>query len=389
MLSGWASIADTPALSASDLAIIDTLVASYEKSGSSEDILFWTPEQRRVGFKEMDNIYPTRMVPAGDKTYQLTSSPTDFSDITYTVNGTTKRVADFLDKPESIGLIVVHKDKILSEYYADGNNKESRWISFSVSKSITSLLIGAAIQDGYIESVDEPVVNYLPRLRGTAYEHATIKNVLNMASGVEWNENYSDPESDVAQAGGLNGLPLIQYLAKLPVGSEPGEVFNYSTGETNLAGGILRAAIGNNASTYLTHKIWQPFGMEFDASWVLDGYGGAELGGCCLNASLRDYARLGIFAMHNGQLADGTQVIPENWMKESTTPSKGLARYGYFWWLNGDGSYAARGIFGQTIMIDPEKELVIAMHNSSASVADQSFGQEMNAVVMAIAAAIK
>ena len=159
---------------------------------------------------------------------------------------------------------------------------------------------------------------------------------------------------------------------------------NYSTGETNLVGQILRAAIGNNASTYLTKKIWQPFGMEFDASWTLDSAHGAELGGCCINATLRDYARLGIFAMNNGELADGTKVLPDHWMKDSTTPSKGYPGYGYLWWLGPNETYSARGIFGQNIYIDQQNDLVIAMHNSAPTAVQSDLHKELAALVPAI-----
>jgi CubicO group peptidase (beta-lactamase class C family) len=370
---------------AEDQKVVDDLIKRAQ-SGDTTSILFWSPEQRRVGFREITQIQPTREIHRGSNIYELKENSQDLSLIEYTVEGTTKTVQDFLDQPESIGLIVVHRNQIIFEQYQAGNTKESRWISFSVTKSVTSMLIGAAIKDGYIKSVDEPVVNYLPRLRGTAYEAASIKDVLQMSSGVAWNEDYADPDSDVAHAGGLNGLPLVQYLSKLEVDQKPGEKFNYNTGETNLVGQILRAAIGNNASTYLTKKIWQPFGMEFNASWSLDSPFGAELGGCCINATLRDYARLGIFAMKNGKLPNGEEVLPANWMKDSTTPSKGFPGYGYLWWLTGDGSYAAQGIFGQNISIDPETELVIAMHNSAPAAVGTKFHQERNAVLAAIRA---
>lgn len=143
-----------------------------------------------------------------------------------------------------------------------------------------------------------------------------------------------------------------------------GDVFNYNTAETNLVGTLLRSAIGNNLSTYLSEKIWQPFGMEFSASWNLSEAGGGEFGGSSLNATLRNYARIGLFALNNGKLRDGTQVSPEGWMAESTAPSQGLASYGYLWWLMGNGSYAASGIFGQAIHIDPLHNVVIAQHGA-------------------------
>ena len=184
-----------------------------------------------------------------------------------------------------------------------------------------------------------------------------------MASGVQWNEDYADPESDVSQAA-WETIALYEYLRDKPRESKPGQVFNYNTAETNLAGTLLRSAIGNNLATYLSDKIWQPFGMESDAYWMLTEPGGGEFGGCCISATLRDYGRIGMFALNNGRLPDGTQVFPDNWMEESTTPSKGFEGYGYFWWLPREGEFAARGIFGQGIGINPKENVVIALHSA-------------------------
>ena len=155
-----------------------------------------------------------------------------------------------------------------------------------------------------------------------------------MSSGIAWNEDYTDPESDVNIAGALNSLALYQYLNALDTAASPGTKFNYNTGETNLLGGIVRAAIGNNLSSYIEQKIWKPFGMESDAYWGIDSDFEQELGGCCINATLRDYARIGIFAMDRGVLNNGTNVLPTDWMKDSTTPSPNYPYYGYQWWLD-------------------------------------------------------
>lgn len=369
---------------ADEQAILQELQQRSITGADGAGLLFWTQDERRIGFKNIANISPTRKIAAGPNPYPLQAAPMDLSAVTYQVEGQTHSLVDLLGHKALIGLAVVQDDQVLMEHYAPGNDANSVWISFSVSKSVTAMLIGAAIQDGYIQSVDEPVTNYLPRLRGTSYEKASIKNVLNMASGVRWNEDYADPKSDVARAGGMNGLPLVQYLATLPNEVTPGDKFNYNTGETNLVGEILRAAIGNNASTYLMKKIWQPFGMESDAFWSLDSPFGAELGGCCINASLRDYVRLGIFAMQGGKLADGTQVLPESWMDESTSPSKGADYYGYLWWLSGERGYAARGIFGQTIRIYPADNLVIAVHSNAQAAVNTPYHQHYGAAVEAI-----
>lgn len=358
-------------------------------SGQTTNLLFLTPAERRVAFAHIDQLMTTRPVPASITPRALFDAPRDLQRLTYQLDGASYSLADFLAEPAAIGLIVAKDDQVLLEHYAPGNARDSLWISFSVTKSVTSLLIGAAIQDGYIESVDEPVTNYLPRLRGTPYETATIRHVLNMASGVAWNEDYASPESDVARSGAANGLALVRYLGGLPRVATPGTVFNYNTGETNLAGEILRAAIGNNASTYLIHRIWQPFGMEHDANWLTSGADGGETGGCCISASLRDYLRLGQFAMNGGVLADGTRVLPPDWMAQSTTPSAGDAGYGYLWWLTGDGSYSARGIFGQQIFIDPENRVVIAVHSNAATATGDRYHKHLEAVVAALREAVR
>lgn len=348
-------------------------------------VLFWNRAQRRVGFSNMEKILPTRRVLAGAENYRLAPAPVEIAGLSYELNGEEYLVSEFMAREDTLGIIVVRGHDILFEHYAEDHDKDSRWISFSVTKSVTSMLIGAAIQDGFILSVDEPVVHYLPRLRGTGYEQTTIKDVLQMASGVAWNEDYQDPNSDVARAGGSNGLQLVSYLAALPYDEVPGEKFNYNTGETNLVGEVLRAAIGNNAATYLTHKIWQPFGMGADAYWNLGEPGGGELGGCCLNATLRDYARLGLFALADGVLPDGDRVLPPGWIQESTSASKGAEGYGYLWWLYDQG-FAAMGIFGQFIRIFPEQNLVFAMHSNASVAVDPEFDEHQEAVANAIRA---
>jgi CubicO group peptidase (beta-lactamase class C family) len=182
-----------------------------------------------------------------------------------------------------------------------------------------------------------------------------------MASGVAWREVYDDPTSDVF-IDSWESISLQRYLSLKPRVAPPGQEFNYNTAETNLVGTLLRAATGNNLATYLSEKIWRPFGMEATAKWMLTEPGGGEFGGCCLSATLRDYARLGLFALAGGVLPDGTRVLPEGWMDASVAPSAANPGYGYMWWPQKHGGYAASGIFGQRIYINPEKRLVIAQH---------------------------
>lgn len=339
----------------------------------AQSILFWDTEKKIEGFKNIRELLPTRIINKSDYPLSLSYELDDFSDISYRYKNNTYTIQDYINKFKVGGLIILRNGKILHEEYNFGNNQESRWISFSVTKSVTSMLLGAAIKDGFIKNVEEPVVTYLPHLIDSSYRDVTIKQVLHMSSGIKWNEDYTDPYSDVSLASGLNSLELYSYLNKLGKSSNPGEKFNYNTGEANLIGGIVRSAIGNNLSTYLEQKIWKPFGMEHDAYWVLDNNYSLELGGCCINATLRDYSRIGLFAMNKGITREGIAVLPTNWIDESTNPSNNLKYYGYQWWLDGPEyeSFYADGIFGQFIWIDPSSKIVVAMQSVWDSAASQ------------------
>ncbi len=333
--------------------------------GQVNNFLFWTPEQQVAGYRNIDRVFPTRIISAGGSVYVLPQQLVDLNDVQVSFEDKVLTTDEYFLQQNVAGLLVIKNGRIVYERYGLGKSKDSLWVSFSVAKSVTSLLVGAAIRDGYIKSVDEKVTDYLPRLKESSYEQATIRNILQMSSGVQWNEDYADPDSDVNSAD-WDALGLYEYLREKPRDVEPGEVFNYNTGETNLVGNLLRSAIGNNLATYLSHKIWRPFGMGSDANWMLTEPGGGESGGCCISATLRDYGRIGLFALGDGRLPDGTQVLPDNWMTESTSPSKGYAGYGYLWWLQESGVYRASGIFGQGIYINPQEKVVIALHSARA-----------------------
>ena len=345
----------------------------------------WSPERRLRAFSDYAGTFPTRTVRAGGRPYPLTTEPRDFSDLSYELDGKRYGLDDFVRETRIAGLIVVQGGRVLYERYELGNGPSTLWVGYSVAKSVVSLLYGAALEDGFIESLDDPVTRYLPRLSGGAYDRVTIEQLLQMSSGAGWNEDYEDPEADVAQSPSAV-LPLIDYMRALPTAAPPDTRFNYSTGETNLAGAVLRAAIGNNLSTYLTHRIWKPFGMEADANWMLGAPGGAEYGGCCISATLRDYARLGIFALREGSTRDGRRLLPPGWMARSTTPADTNPGYGYFWWLRPDGSYAALGIFGQMIWIDPSSRTVVAMHSAWPKATDAGLSTHRWALIDALAA---
>lgn len=377
-------LVSSSAVAASDEALNELLQRMQEEGITN--VLFLNDADRRIAFAHIDKAAPTRKLPASKNPYPLnTDIDASLNQLTYTVEGQTFSVNDLLAQEPLMGMAVVQGDTIRLEHYAPDHKPDSVWVSFSVTKSYTSTLVGAAVKDGYITSLDDTVADYLPRLRGSDYGGVSIRHILQMASGIAWNEDYADPESDVAKAGGLQGTALTDYLGTLKRVHAPGGVFNYNTAEANLAGEILRSAIGNNAAEYMSAKIWQPFGMEHDANWLLAAPYGQETGGCCISASLRDYARLGIFAKREGKLLSGESVLPDGWMKEATAPSKGFAGYGYKWWLLGGGAYTASGIFGQMIYVDPKRDVIIAVHSNAPAAVGTEYHRHYRAAAEAIA----
>jgi CubicO group peptidase (beta-lactamase class C family) len=284
------------------------------------------------------------------------------------------------------GVLVLKDGKVVLERYGLGRDPHDRWTSFSVAKSLTSTLIGAAIKDGKIRSLDDPVTRYIPQLKGSAYEGVTVRQLITMTSGVKWNESYTDPHSDVAQEGlkilepGIN--PVVSYMRRLPREAEPGTKFVYKTGETDLAGILLSNAVGEPMAKYLSDKIWRPYGMEQDGIWVED-LAGHERGGCCISMTLRDYGRFGQFMLDGGG-AGGRAVLPKGWIADATSPHVKEPPYGYFWWLI-PGGYEAEGIFGQTVSVFPADHLVVVINSAWPA----AWSDDIDAMRMKYLAAIR
>jgi len=331
-----------------------------------------TPELAVTTFRNIDRLFPTRRILHG-RARSLMPASTPLRDVDFVSHDTRYRLEDYLRLNRVSGLLVLKDGKIALERYAYGNGPQTRWMSMSIAKSITSTLIGAAIKDHAIGSIDDPVTKYVPRLTGGAYDGVTVRHLLMMASGVRWNETYTDPASDrrrlleVQIAQRPNGA--VDLMRALGRAAPPGYVNNYSTGETQIAGEVVRGATRKSLAEYLSDKIWRPFGMETDASWWLDSPGGHEIGGSGLSATLRDYGRFGLFFLGEGVI-DGVKVLPRGWTVEASS-AKTLAdgkriSYGYMWWPSealpntvNDGAFSAVGIFGQAIYINPREHVVI------------------------------
>lgn len=323
-------------------------------------------------FRNIDRLFPTRAVPRGEVVSVLPLSDHPLQEFSYTVDDKTYDLYDVLSLNRLSGMLIIRNGEILFEKYLLGNDEHTRWMSMSLVKSMTATLIGAAIQDGYIKSIDDPIVNYLPRFKGSAYDGVIVRNLLQMTSGVAWNETYTDPASDrrrmlEAQIGQKPGA-ILDLMAALPRAAEPGTLWNYSTGETHVAGALVQAATGKPVAEYLSEKIWSKVGMEADASWWLDSPDGLEVGGSGLSATLRDYARFGMFLLNDGVIGE-ERILPEGWIEAASTPkvvAGKTVKYGYMLWPMHGRSYAAEGIFGQYVFVDPDKNLVVAIWSAQS-----------------------
>lgn len=325
---------------------------------TNRDILFWTVPQRDAAFRALDRITllaKWRVIEPSVQPRALPPGPPLALPLDLDA---------YLAGQRSAALLVLHKGQLRLARYGLDFDDQGRWTSFSVAKSFTSTLVGAAVRDGQIR-LDEKVSHYLPAMKGSAYDEVSVRQLLTMTSGVRWNEDYNDPQSDVARFNNhqpSDGSPaIVSYLRQLPRAAPPGERWNYSTGETNLVGILLEQATGKNLSQLLHEKIWQPAGMAQRATWVLSKTG-QEISGCCLQASPTDYARFGQFILE-GARVQGQPLLPDDWLALATTRQADIGQpgraYGYQWWTYDDGSFTARGIFGQGIFIDPRRQLVI------------------------------
>lgn len=318
-------------------------------------ILFWEAATRSKNFRDMEATFPGTTARATGKRPLPKGAPLP-------IDGAE------LDRAMAaggiVGLMVLRDGRVRAERYADGYGPTGRWTSFSVAKSFTSTLVGAAVTDGLIRSIDDPITTYLPELAGSAYDGVSVKQVLTMTSGVKWNEDYTDPNSDVVRMlsapapAGQN--PVLAYMRTLPREAAPGAKFVYKTGETNLIGVLVQRVFSRPMTEVIEEKIWRPAGMTSDLFWMVDETG-QNIGGCCLSASLSDYARFGQWVLDGGK-----GVVPDGWFAQAgrnQVPGEARAGqgYGYQWWTYPDGKFGAQGIFGQSITIDPATRTVVAV----------------------------
>ncbi len=368
-------------------AVTQSLPDDAASLDPSDSILFWSDERRSAGFRDMESRFPgLEVAPAATPRPLVRASESLPAALQADIDS-------FISQTSAAGLIVLDDSEIVFEQYGIGFGPEDRWTSFSVAKSFTSTLLGAAIEDGLIDSIDTPVTDIIPALSGTAYDGVTVGQIATMTSGVRWNEDYTDPNSDVARMLAIAPVAgesqAVTYARTLSREAPAGEKWVYKTLETNLLGLIVEEATGQSLAAYAAKKIVAPAGFAGGLFWMQDLTGG-NIGGCCLSLRLADYARFGQFV-----LEDGRGVVPQGWFARAGAPlvdfgpqAPGFG-YGYQWWTYPGGTYGAQGIFGQAITIVPSDNLVVAVVSNWPTATSSANRDAFRALVERIAQAVE
>jgi CubicO group peptidase (beta-lactamase class C family) len=362
--------AQTPAVSGPQFRSDGPNADSYGKDAgypSCKGLDFLSQDRCRVGaFSKFDTLFPSRTIKASKEPGHLRRAPTE-PVIRYTFAGEERTLEQYLNLRPITGFLIAKGDTILLERYQYGRTDAHRLASFSMAKTIVGLLIGIAIEDGTIRSINEPAEAYVPGLKGTEYGRTPIKALLQMRSGLFFREDYADRESDIYllarltleqdPGGSLAAIKRFDWRR-----APPGAVYSYSSADTVVLGLVLAAATGRTVSAYASEKLWQPLGTEADASWIVDATG-QEITFAYLNAVLRDWARLGLMLAHYG-VWSGREIVPKEWLLASVAQpvetGSALSKYGYHILLSADlKRFFLSGLRGQYVFADPETKLVL------------------------------
>ncbi len=344
------------------LALVAALVVGIWKREEITRLMavnsLFTAEKITRNFSHMDDLFLTRALPRGDGPV----SPLPGGPAMKLPEG----AAEWIETRSVTALLVLKGGRIVHESYHRGTGAEDLRISWSMAKSFLSVLFGTVLEEGVIASLDDPVVQYAPELRGSAYDGTTIRQVLNMASGVKFNEDYLDFHSDINRMGRVLALggSMDGFAAGLMAReAEPGSEWKYVSIDTHVIGMVIAGATGRDPADLMVERIVRPMGFEAEPYFLTDGEGTAfVLGG--LNMRTRDYARFGQMILQKGEW-QGQRIVSADWIDASTRPSApGGALYGYQWWIPRDagGDFMAQGIYGQYIYISPRHDTVIVVN---------------------------
>ena len=363
---------------------LGALVAGFVAPAQAEDDYpvgtissMWWPQNMIGSYRHWDEIFAVREISRGDGPVFPLIEGEVFEVYDFDYRGGHQLVADYMEDNRVTGLLVLHGGLIRMERYAYGAVEASLFTSQSVAKSIVSTLVGRAIHDGLIDSVDDPIHRYVPALAQTGYAGVPIEAVLQMSSGIRYNEDYDDLDSDISQmwtqAAERHTQSINDFLLDYPAQRAPGTVFNYKGADTQALAWMLMEVTGMNLADYASAALWRPLGMEADASWIVDGRGddAVEIAFTGVNARLRDYGRFGLLMAQDGMWED-RRLLPEGWVRQATVPSTPqvqpgtlyegyLLGYQYQWWTLpwGDCVFTAHGLNGQFVYVDPANDLVV------------------------------
>jgi CubicO group peptidase (beta-lactamase class C family) len=340
----------------------------------ADDFLLWAPCLQSYGYRIVDRLFATRTI--ARPTHPMALPRGRELDLFYTSNGERRGVAELMDRNAIAGLLIIQDGRIVLERYGLGLKPAERWSTMSMVKSMSAVLVGAAIADGFLNGVDDPVADHLPQLAASAYAGVTVRHLLTMSSGVAWLEDYADRTSHVNQYSRLLAARkpggVLELLRTLSSAHPPGTVWSYNTGDTYLLGAVLTAATRTTLADYMEKTIWQPCGMEFDGFYTLDCEGGQEIAGSRAGMTLRDIGRVGLLVASDG-MASGRRILPAGWVDAMSARAfdlpagaaleyrlaLGLIGYGFSWWLRDDGSMFAMGHSGQRLYINRDKRTVV------------------------------
>ncbi len=310
-----------------------------------------------------EKIFPSRSLQPSSQPFSFQKATDAKVPKSLALNGKDVPFEAFLKQHKTVAFLIIRNDTLLYEKYFAGYRQDSKVASFSMAKSFTSALIGAAVADGYIKSVEQPVTDFVPEMASPGFEKVTLRHLLQMTSGLKFEESYSNPFGDAGTF--YYGRNLRRHTLKMRLKEPAGQAFDYNSGSTQLLGLVLERALkGKTITAYLQEKIWLPAGMKYAASWSTDQKkNGLEKTFCCLNATAVDFARFGKLYADSGR-AGGMQVLPQNWVTASSQPDTtagGVPYYKYQWWLSPGGAHNlfAQGILGQFIYVEPAKKLII------------------------------
>ncbi len=320
-------------------------------------------------FRNMDQLFTTRTVAHSGAPWQLpkVERPMDF---TYSFNGKTHTAEEALERTYTNALLIMKDGRIVTEIYRNGMNERTRHMGWSMTKSVTSVLVGAALEEGLIASLDDQITRYLPELKGSGYEGVTVRQILQMRSGVDYEERYDFANPGVAASNHIDALVknvsrFADVARTLKRKSKPGEVFAYKTIDTAVLGWLIERVSGGTVAGYTARKLWEPLGAEADGYYIMDGAPGTgrEFSGAGYNATLRDWARFGQM-MLDGGVANGKRIVSADWVKVSQSPvgeeDDKLGGYGYQWWtMPNSPAFSAIGLQGQYVFVDPATRTVV------------------------------